>query len=473
MRLDLEGWSTVPVWLRVVDPPDLSAYAPDGGWSPGTAAPPYEGNDNRGVADYGLSSGTSGPWETSVKLKPGSDNMLRFYLKVPPQFAGDNFQVEVTKCRPDETVLPQRIVGLSSPYTSWKRVFVERDRMFRQGGLLFADFDPTTCSPDCDRIEVYDWQNTAVGETVVVFDKANTAERGGEQRTVTSIAPGSRTFTRFMTVSVPLTKRYLAAERLAPPADDTPDFHNFQSGGIGVLSGCDQAPNQINSSGSCFFDPDLRGVESPFGDAFVEVLARRDGDNATPYAGSGQVLALDLFTGLGYFSATWFSHFLPLGGAIPYDAQPHNYFHVLTGGDDSDDSSGYSRRECDYAYTMTGWILSRSPAIADAYSRASAVHELGHLFALNQCDSSNNHDPNLAWCNGQPGCTLHAPAERCVMYVNHGDPEWGNLIGNDINRFCCMNLFGPRVVTPPTSSCCEANQACTIDDGIRNHADPE
>lgn len=135
IQLDVEGWSDVPLRLRVIDPPDLAAYAPDGGWSPASAALPYEGNDNRGVTDFGLSGSQAGPWETSVILTPGGDNMLRFYLKVPAQYGGDNFQVEVTKCKPDGTVLPQRVVSLSPVYTSWKRVFVERDKMFRRGGF--------------------------------------------------------------------------------------------------------------------------------------------------------------------------------------------------------------------------------------------------------------------------------------------------------------------------------------------------
>jgi len=44
---------------------------------------------------------------------------------------------------------------------------------------------------------------------------------------------------------------------------------------------------------------------------------------------------------------------------------------------------------------------------------------------------------------------------------------WEQLIGNDVNRFCCINLFG----APGRHQC--NNATCDDDLGIRNHADPE
>jgi len=41
-----------------------------------------------------------------------------------------------------------------------------------------------------------------------------------------------------------------------------------------VISGCDASTNQINAPGSAFYDADLRDVEEPFRNAYVEVGKR-------------------------------------------------------------------------------------------------------------------------------------------------------------------------------------------------------
>jgi hypothetical protein len=92
VELEGEGWPWVPLHLRVVDPPDMAPYAPDGGWpvsgDPAAAVPPYEGNDDSGYADtdQGLSSGATGPWSRELDVTPGSDGTYRVYLKVPARY---------------------------------------------------------------------------------------------------------------------------------------------------------------------------------------------------------------------------------------------------------------------------------------------------------------------------------------------------------------------------------------------------
>ena len=53
----------------------------------------------------------------------------------------------------------------------------------------------------------------------------------------------------------------------------------------------DASTNQINGPGSCFFDADLRDVEEPFRDAYVEVLGRRVTSRAQKYFGRIRLVA--------------------------------------------------------------------------------------------------------------------------------------------------------------------------------------
>ena len=118
-----------------------------------------------------------------MKLGPGTDNIpadstnnLALYLKVPARYSGNNFQVEVTKCNASGTPIPTKVLGLSVVYTAWKRVYVERDSMFRRGNL----FDADVTAPPAGQLYLARWDSTTLpsdkmyvqgGDQVVVFDK--------------------------------------------------------------------------------------------------------------------------------------------------------------------------------------------------------------------------------------------------------------------------------------------------------------
>jgi len=50
------------------------------------------------------------------------------------------------------------------------------------------------------------------------------------------------------------------------------DFSEGRSAAVGVIS-CDRSKNQLNGTDSCFYDVDLRAVENPYAEAFVELIA--------------------------------------------------------------------------------------------------------------------------------------------------------------------------------------------------------
>jgi len=269
--MDGEGWDGVPLRLRLIDPPDLAPYAPAGGWpdsgddqagDPALAVPPYEGNDNTGYADpdYGLSLNASGPWTMTLDVVPvapqvGERAVYAYYLKVPARYSGDNFQVEIIKCDATGTPLPQRVAAMSSIYTSWKRIFVERDSMFRKGGVLAEHYHPDTCAGaglPCDQIRVYEWTNVQPDDWIVVFDEWAGAEeflfffdRLLPVRQVLTVGAPDDDGLRVLTLDSALDRPFLASpSELDPGGDRQPLFceenwENCHVSGFGVVSGCD------------------------------------------------------------------------------------------------------------------------------------------------------------------------------------------------------------------------------------------
>jgi hypothetical protein len=123
------------MYVRTADPPDPSQYLP--------AGMSHDGDNPTGWAGFLLPADVWG-WSAVT-----TDATGRFEVTMPmlPQFAGDNQEVEAsalalpyqhspTRCKSD--------LGCSrSPiFTSWRRVFIERDRMFRKGSFISADVMP-------------------------------------------------------------------------------------------------------------------------------------------------------------------------------------------------------------------------------------------------------------------------------------------------------------------------------------------
>jgi hypothetical protein len=499
VQMLIEGWASRKVRLRVIDPPDLSPYAPYGGYPArhDSAVPPYEANDNFGTTDYGIATLPDGSDAAPSKVlqfpaqAPGGPIVtpITFYLKIPARYSGDNFQVEATKCNYSGTVLPQRVMGLSAVYTSWKRVFVERDHMFRRGGLLLNSYGaagacgspmPNCCGTGlelpCNQLLVYSWSNVVSGDSIVVFDELTTAEAGGETRTVQAVADngdGSKT----ITLDTPLTKSYHASNHTGLPpmptfsasAPDTP-----HSGGIGVVSDCDSAPNQINFLGSCYFDTDLRDIEQPFDDGYVELLAPRSGMGALPYIDSSvfSFSTLDLANALAHLAKIWFSH---CGGGADWRCGPNNYLHAL--GVSQSASGGYLGLTLPALHETFVFVntIQTDPQRTYFSQQSTTEHELAHQFVLNPCASDcGGHDSNLAWCDSTNHCERVGGTDpiRCLMneYSSVSDDEDG------INRFdttdlldgisssctvpCTFPNADPITYTPPAGS-------------IRQNADPQ
>ncbi len=478
IRFTVTGYPDTELHLKLIDPPDTAAYAPDGGWPLGawpltgrTKSLPYEGNDNAddpANPDVGLAlSPSPTSWEKELNVTPGQDKAATVYLKVTNRYAGDNYQVEVMKCVPSGCgqspfpgALTQRIVALSPIFTAWKRIFIERDMMFRKGGVLSRNYgatghcggagQPNCCGAGdelpCNQIEVYSWANIGQDDNIHVFDEVQTFEKSSpDVRRVLSKGPDANGV-QILTLDSPFSRSYFAAQITAT----TPYQPTFAPGsdgkrhgaGLGVTEGCDIDANQINSPTSCFYQADLRGMEAAYNDAFVEVFAPRSGMNAMPYIGEEWFNLFSASWELN-LSQTWFANMLP---TPPIPPPPHNYLHAIGA------SSQWKTVPLGRQWTLGGsWLdwdttyLFRGSAEAVAYTdltkdrlcQHTAVHEFGHQFNVNGCTPPDNHDTRPAWCEVTGYCGPGALVpQQCVMDSSAPKPDrW-----DPVNRFCVDDL---------------------------------
>jgi hypothetical protein len=301
-------------------------------------------------------------------------------------------------------------------------------------------------------------QNLQDGDSIIVFDETNTAESGGETRTVSGAPTDNGDGSWTVNLNAALSKTYYASGPGAqgnPPTYGPPDFANGHSGGVGVPS-------------AGFYEADLGSMWQTYNDAFVEFWVPPDGAGAVPY------LPPSLFgddaasnTRLCYFSQIWFKNFLNGGGGPPALDQPHNYFH-LVGASQSAAYTGYSWSPYDWSFIMVGQLeaLGKTAPQTTSMIQDTTMHELGHQYAVNKC-SSGGHDSRNAWCatSAANNCTLGgATPEMCVM---NAVPEGSTDSMDGVSRFCAEDLLlgDPNcpAPTPPNPR----------DGAIRTDADPQ
>ncbi|MEW5765601.1 MAG: hypothetical protein ACOYZ8_19560 [Chloroflexota bacterium] len=211
---------------------------------------------------------------------------------------------------------------------------------------------------------------------------------------------------------------------------------------MGVISGCDASTNQINGPGSCFYDADLRDVEEPFRDAYVEVVARREGSGAVPYlppsffagfqfapGGSCSNIVTQPVPGYDFgpmyrFGWLWFANhgannYIWLCGAgqtAPLDGctvgcsgqYPMPQYLGLSAANSQESFVFAGHHELYCSYTPNG-------------VRENTNHELGHDFFVNPTASSQGHDNRCQWtadeaasCSTPPAACAD-PNTACLM----------------------------------------------------------
>jgi hypothetical protein len=432
-----------------------------------------------------------------VKLRPGADNVppdstnnLALYLKVPARYSGNNFQVEVTKCDYNGTPIPTKVAGLSSIYTAWKRVYVERDSMFRRGNL----FDADVTAPPAGQLYLARWDSTTPasdkiyvqgGDQVVVFDKDHPYPGPGTLPYETATILGTPAPAFFDapkngggTKSV---LRVYLDHNLTQTYTPSPfTFDSGSSAAVGVVHSADNliydtSPNRLpNGPGSAFYDADMGDIEQPFDDAYVEFIAPRSGMGAVPYLPQAWFSATGNDSALRLFHQTWFANKNPMSPPNQEFNNPHNYFHLIGASSAIDPVgptwvNGISYKLSDISYVFVGSIDGQCGSCTATqkanHVRETSEHELAHQFGVNQCNSAG-HDLNNAWCGGSGGTCDNTTYgfEYCIMHsydVTYSLP----MRTDGISKLDCDDLAS-------TGRSCGI-PACSNGISVRTDTDPE
>jgi hypothetical protein len=382
-------------------------------------------------------------------------------------------------------------------FTGWKRIYVERDRMFRRGGILHdnAAKDDTYVllykNPndigrldnlvEGDKIAIFDTGGPSGGSFEGVHDEAYIAPSGINPN-YGSPPPGAPHQVRIDLVttrggSTPYT---LSRSYTASPANATtfwPDFGNAggKSAGVGVVNSndgliYDTATNQTNGPGSAFYDADMRDIQQPFDDAFVQVAGRVSGAGAVPFMSQEWFDVLANGAPLRLFHQIWFANKYPM--ANPQFNNARNYFHLIGASKKTTSgnlTSGYSFDDSDISFIFLDSIAAGCTTCSASdlilYGRETVDHELAHQFKVNGCNPTSGHDNNNAWC-GNSGGPCVAPAlgtQYCIMHNADDNSNAMRTSGN--NRLDCDDLAaaGPACGIP----------ACADGISVRTDTDPE
>jgi hypothetical protein len=357
------------IYVRTADPPDPSPYLPAGMSHDGDNPYGWEGFANSD--DFG--------W---VGVATDANGRFEVIMPMSEQYAGDNQEVEAsalplpyvespTRCKSD-------LACYRSPtFTNWRRVYIERDRMFRKGAFISADV-----MPSATKVRVTDgspFKGAKASNPIPVLFIHSSAldpngQSGAELRNVIKVTGGKRFPT--LELDAPLTLAYV--ER--PSSFDA----SLESGdAVGVFRGdVDVFPSYLDPSIEFF-----KGV-------YTDVHVLKDGsENVMQYVPFVAKCPSDNYC--GEVVGAWFDN-------RDHDTSAKNHVHLVAAAADSlAGTLGFnlmSGGRDNYAEPQALFVFNASiqAAAADASNPAIGgsdpvavtnqvtAHELVHTFDVNQ-----------------------------------------------------------------------------------------
>lgn len=411
------------VCFRVADPPDK---APSFN---GTSDSHWCDNKDADVNAGKLWNSSTSSWESAVCVQTNVSGQASVTLNTTARYAGDNYVVQAsldTWPNPTEALVQTGII------TAWKRVYFEKDKMFRQGGLLSQDAEPndvvvtvndgaflppcggTPGGSPCYQIALFDTEHPYENPTM------------HEEPYVSHVTPAAGGGLDLHLVSAdmfPYALTYLYTHSTYP------DFTDGHSAGVGV-------------KGFGFYEADIWDTWKPFSDGFVEFQYDNAGSGALPYVEPGFFDGFVLASGatctdvhiapadppydfgpVERFGWMWFSHhadlnYIWLGGAgmtaqldicqVCANTKPMPQYLGLTHGDQK------------LSFVFTGAIeeYCYSPSQTTNAIRDATVHEAGHDFYLNPTVTLG-HDTRCQWIADGPLPCSTAPSV-CASPLDNG-----------------------------------------------------
>lgn len=476
------------VYFRVVDPPDLAPYA-DGLWTGFWC-------DNKDVSttnNHGkLWDAASSSWKDIVSVTANEHGVASTILETTDRYAGDNYIVQASY---DAWSLTNATKALAQTgvITAWKRIYVEKDMMFRQGGILKNDaFQNDTY------LTVYNWASLPTcGSTpgtspcyqIAVIDSAHPYEGTHDEPYVGWVTPNGTDALDLHLVKVDMSPYALGNSYTHSPY---PAFNSGNSAGVGLIGGG-------------YYTPNFGDMWQAYNDAFVEFWIPPDGCGLIPYLppsffdcmhmgatcddaqpdSNFDAVVIQWFR-LGWI---WYAHhgqanYFWIGGVgttAPLDAanclvcsntQPSPQMLGLTG------LAPTTLNSYTESFVFAGAI--EAYCAADPNQTINAVrgttnHEIGHQFYVNS-NTTDWHDSRCQWTSDgglhcddtPPACTN--TANGCLM--NPQRERWTTK-----HRFCRYDLICllPGLCPDGKPGCCNAGDSgCTVpgDGTIRDYGDP-
>jgi hypothetical protein len=313
----------------------------------------------------------SGSADTVIATINGVERAVaEVYLTITSRYAGDNYIVRATCIDPDDkpfndksgvtdgsanAQIPESEIRQTALLTAWKRMYVEVDKMFRNG----TDLTDTSGSgqPDAGQIHVPTGSglgqlDVAVGDTVQIFDTAavNQVAPYGEIRTVTAVS----------------------ATDITVDADLIRDYTVERNAHVGKLT------DMSNPAYAAFYEVDTSAIVDLWATAFVEVFF-----NAAAQGGVVPFTPDIAEDDLEAFAALWFYHEGSTDDSGNSDMR--NYYHIIGAHAITSNSGatyyGYSVSSLHWGYTCVQTIIS-DYAAGDAQKVIVSVttHEFTHMF---------------------------------------------------------------------------------------------
>ncbi|MEJ5165679.1 MAG: hypothetical protein WHV67_01475, partial [Thermoanaerobaculia bacterium] len=505
------SYSTAKVYMKYKDGKARYTCALTG--DPGRAAPydplpanlqncdrPYKYTtgmcDNRGIFSTNGTGSFIDNGQYKMCYNCGSDaNICKFEFKITQRYAGDNYKVYFeTADFPSKTYFAR-----ATPiYTAVKHIHIERDKMCRNGGLLFKDYgaigecggtgQPACCGTGtelpCNQIMVYDWMNgIGIGNPIKIFDETKPFESfSSEVRTVQEIIDNADETTT-ITLDSPLIHSYYASSKTTS-SPKMPMFDNGHSAGL-----CYNSSLQDNSY---YFVADTSDLGQPFSDGFVTFHITKDGfegSNVVPYLPE-EWFNTGTIDDRIRFHNIWFKN-LTVGSGTPPTALSKNYFHIIGASKKVESGeniiTGLTGYNYDYSYILiksiediiTDYCNGLNPQCTqeeksnyiNLHNRNTTGHETAHQFNVNSGGSCiGGHCTNNAWCGGAGGSCRSSCGggsdEWCLM---HSAGEFMQTVCqrvDGIDKMDCSDLSANSLCIEP--DCSGSNQI-----SVRTDYDPE
>jgi hypothetical protein len=474
------------VCFRVVDPPDLAPYAD------GSTTGYWCDNRDPGTSNYAgkLWDTATSAWEDVVCVQADSHGVASATLNTTDRYAGDNYIVQASYDTWD-TLNTTKALAQTGVITTWKRIYIEKDTMFRQGGILAANANAGDA-----KVVVWNWASLpACGDTptvppcyqIAVVDSQHPYESNHDEPYISYVVADpniSGANDLYLVQADGVTPYTLSHDYVASPY---PAFDSGNSAGVGVI-------------GAGWYTPNFGDMWQAYNDAFVEFWIPPDGCGVIPYLPPGffdafqkgtscsDVVAKpgDLARPWFLFAWIWYAHhgqpnYFWVGGAgntAPIDPVSCT---VCSGTVLLPQVFGVTRSspQTTESFVFSGAIESYTCASTDQIinaERFTTNHEKGHEFFVNP-DTSGGHDTRCQWpsdggltCTSDPIPVCSDPASACLM--NSSSNPFASRA-----RFDRFDLLCFRTSTCPNGNpgCCDAGSpGCTVpgDGTIRDLTDP-